>query len=216
MPSTVVLVSHEHVRFMNGGLAVILASASQTRQDMLRRAGVPLRVEPAHIDEDEIKAALRAETASAVQAAETLAEMKAAKISAKHPDALVIGADQILECEGCWFDKPRDLPEAAAHLRALAGKRHTLATGACLMRGRKRLWHRNDTPALTMRSLDDAEIADYLAAVGAAALTSVGAYQLEGRGVQLFARIEGDFFTILGLPLLPVLNILREHGVLRR
>lgn len=201
---------------MNGGPAVILASASQTRQDMLRRAGVPLRVAPAHIDEDEIKTALRAEAASAMQAAETLAEMKAAKISAKHPEALVIGADQILECDGRWFDKPRDLPEAAAHLRVLSGQRHILATGACLMRGRIRLWHRNDAPALTMRSLDDAEIDDYLAAVGTAALTSVGAYQLEGRGAQLFSRIEGDFFTILGLPLLPVLDILREHGVLRR
>jgi nucleoside triphosphate pyrophosphatase len=201
---------------MNGDPAVILASASQTRQDMLRRAGVPLRVEPAHIDEDGIKAALRAEAASAEQAAETMAEMKAAKISAKHPDALVIGADQILECAGRWFDKPRDLPEAASHLRALAGQRHTLATSVCLMRGRVRLWHCNDAPALTMRALDGDFIDDYLAAVGTAALTGVGAYQLEGRGAQLFARIEGDFFTILGLPLLPVLDILREHGVLRR
>jgi septum formation protein len=183
---------------------------------MLRRAGVPLEVAPAHVDEDEIKAALRAEAASAVQAAETLAEMKAAKISAQHPDALVIGADQILECAGRWFDKPRDLPEAAAHLRALSGKRHTLATGVCLMRGRTRLWHHNVAPALTMRSLDDAEIDGYLAAVGEGALTSVGAYQIEGLGAQLFARVEGDFFTILGLPLLPVLDILREHGALRR
>jgi septum formation protein len=201
---------------MSGGPAVILASASRTRQDMLRRAGVPLQVEPARIDEDGIKAALRAEAASAGQAAETLAEMKAAKISAQHPDALVIGADQILECDGRWFDKPRDLSAAAANLRSLAGKRHTLATGTCLMRGRTRLWHRNDAPALTMRALDDAAIADYLAAVGDGALNSVGAYQIEGRGAQLFARIEGDFFTILGLPLLPVLDILREHGVLRR
>lgn len=193
---------------------VILASASPTRRDMLRRAGVLLRVEPAHVDEDEVKTALHADSASALQAAETLAELKAARISAKHGPALVIGADQILDCDGRWFDKPVDRTMAAAHLRALSGKRHTLATSVCVMRGGTRLWHHNEAAHLTMRSFGDEFIAGYLAAAGDEVLSTVGAYRLEGLGAQLFARIEGDFFTILGLPLLPVLENLRTHGVL--
>ena len=196
--------------------AVILASASHSRRDMLRRAGVSLRVEPAHIDEEDVKAALRAAAGGALHAAEALAEMKAAKISARHPEALVIGADQILDCDGRWFEKPRDLASATAQLRALSGRRHTLATGVCLVGGGRRLWHRNETATLTMRPLSDDFIADYLAAIGDEALSTVGAYKLEGLGAQLFADIDGDFFTILGLPLLPVLDILREQGVLRR
>jgi septum formation protein len=196
--------------------AVILASASPTRRDMLRRAGVPAKIEPANVDEGEVKVALRADSASALQAAETLAEMKATKISAKHGGELVIGADQILDCEGRWFDKPADRPAAAAQLRALSGKRHTLATSVCLMRGGSRLWHHNDSAHLTMRPLGDDFIATYLAAAGDEVLSTVGAYRLEGLGAQLFARIEGDFFTILGLPLLPLLENLRMHGVLPR
>jgi len=194
--------------------AVILASASPTRRDMLRAAGVPLQVEPAHVDEDEVKTALHADQASALQAAETLAELKAARISARHGAALVIGADQILDCDGRWFDKPADRTMAAAHLQALSGKRHTLATSVCVMRGGTRLWHHNEAAHLTMRSLNDEFIAGYLAATGDDVLSTVGAYRLEGRGAQLFARIEGDFFTILGLPLLPLLENLRAHGVL--
>ncbi len=195
---------------------VILASASRTRQEMLRGAGVPVTVEPAHVDEDGVKAALRADSASAAQAAETLAELKAARISAKHGTALVIGADQILDCDGRWFDKPGDRATAAAHLHALSGKRHTLATSVCVMRGGHRLWHHNEAAHLTMRPFGDAFIAGYLAAAGDEVLGAVGAYRLEDLGAQLFARIEGDFFTILGLPLLPVLENLRGHGVLPR
>lgn len=194
--------------------AVVLASASPTRYEMLRRAGVPLTVAPASIDEDEVKKALQADSATAMQAAETLAELKATKISGKHNSALVIGADQILECEGRWFDKPTDRVMAAAHLRALSGKRHTLATSVCVVRGGARIWHHNAAAHLTMRPLSDEFIAGYLDAAGDDALSAVGAYHLEGVGAQLFARIEGDFFTILGLPLLPVLDVLRTHGVL--
>ena len=196
--------------------AVILASASPTRRDMLRSAGVSVTVEPAHIDEAEVKAALRADSASALQAAETLAELKAAKISARHGTDLVIGADQILECQGRWFDKPADRAAAAAHLRALSGQRHALATGVCLMRGGARLWHHNEAVHLTMRPFGDDFIAAYLAAAGDDVLGSVGAYRLEGLGAQLFVRVEGDFFTVLGLPLLPLLENLRAHGVLTR
>ncbi|MHA1599885.1 MAG: Maf family protein [Alphaproteobacteria bacterium] len=197
-------------------ITVILASASPTRQEILRRAGVHLKIEPAHVDEGEVKMALRADSASALQAAETLAELKAAKVSAKHAAALVIGADQILDCEGRWFDKPPDQITAAAHLRALSGKCHTLATSVCLMRGGTRLWHHNEAAQLTMRPIGEDFIARYLAAAGDEVLSTVGAYRLEGLGAQLFTRIEGDFFTILGLPLLPVLESLRLHGVLAK
>ena len=112
------------------------------------------------------------------------------------------------------FDKPADLDEAARHLRALRGKTHELATSVSVLRDEVRLWHHNETPRLTARPFSDAFIADYLALVGPAALESVGAYQLEGPGAQLFSRVEGDFFSILGLPLLPLMAFLREHGVL--
>lgn len=194
--------------------SVVLASASVTRCEMLRRAGVPITVAPALIDEDEIKKSLRADTATALQAAETLAELKATKISAQQGAALVIGADQILESEGRWFDKPADRAAAAAHLSALSDKRHTLATSVCVVRGGTRLWHYNEAAHLTMRPLSDDFIAGYLDAAGDDVLDTVGGYQLEGVGAQLFARIEGDFFTILGLPLLPVLDVLRSHGVM--
>jgi septum formation protein len=196
--------------------SVILASASRTRQQMLARAGVPAEVEPARIDESGMKAALTAEGASAVHAAETLAELKAAKVSARHRGALVIGADQILEGAGRWFDKPADTAEATAHLRALAGQRHSLATSVCVLRDGAPLWHHNETAYLAMRPLSDAFIADYLAAIGEDALGTLGAYQIEGLGVQLFSRIEGDYFGILGLPLLPLLEFLRANGVLAR
>jgi septum formation protein len=145
-----------------------------------------------------------------------LAEVKAAKVSARHPGALVIGADQILECAGRWFDKPVDRSEAAAHLRTLASRAHSLATSVCIYRDGAPLWHHNEVARLAMRPLSERFIADYLAAVGEDALSTVGAYQIEGLGAQLFTDIEGDYFTILGLPLLPVLEFLRANGVLAR
>ena len=115
-----------------------------------------------------------------------------------------------------WFDKPPDLDHAAAQLRALSGLTHILPTAVVILRAGRRIWHHRANPELTMRRLSDAFIADYLEKVGETALSSVGAYQLEGPGAQLFERIEGDFFTILGLPLLPLLDFLREQGVLSR
>jgi septum formation protein len=120
----------------------------------------------------------------------------------------------MLDCAGAWFDKPRDQAAAAAQLAALAGKTHSLETAVCVARDGARLWHHNERARMTMRPLDGAFIAAYLDAVGDRALQSVGVYQLEGLGVQLFSRIDGDFFTILGLPLLPLLDFLRAHGVL--
>ena len=193
---------------------LILASASPSRAAVLRQAGLAALSEPAHIDEAEVKAGLKAEGAGAREIAETLAELKAQKISRRRADSLVIGADQMLECDNIWFDKPADLGQAAAHLRSLSGKTHGLISAVCVVRDGARIWHHVAEARLTMRPLSEDFIADYLAAVGPAALSSVGAYQLEGLGAQLFTRVEGDYFTILGLPLLPLMDFLRNHGVI--
>ena len=192
---------------------VVLASASRARLELLRRAGLQIRAEPARVDEAEVKTSLRAERVDAAAAAETLAELKATKVSRRVPGALVIGGDQILECEGHWFDKPPDRARAAEHLRALGGKTHALVTAACVVRDGVRIWHHREAPRLTMRPLDEAFIETYLEAAGPEVLESVGAYRLEGLGAQLFTKVSGDYFTILGLPLLPLLGFLREHGV---
>ena len=192
---------------------VVLASASAVRRDILCRAGVPLTQDPANIDEAEVKAALRGEGATAAQAAETLAELKARHVARRHGGALVIGADQILECEGTWFDKPADLDEARRHLEALSGRTHSLLTAVCVLRDGTRLWHHNAAARLQVRPLGANFVPAYLAAAGDEVLNSVGAYRLEGPGAQLFGAIEGDYFTILGLPLLPLLAFLRAQGV---
>lgn len=194
--------------------ALILASGSVTRQTMLRAAGVEVVCEKPAVDEDEVKHALRAEGAKAIQVADTLAELKAQRVSRRHRDAYVIGADQMLECGGIWFDKPADADHAFAHLRALSGRSHALISAVVVCRGGERIWGENDSARLTIRDLSDEFIRSYLAAIGPAAFESVGAYQLEGRGAQLFTRVEGDFFTILGLPLLPLLAFLRLHGLI--
>lgn len=193
--------------------SVLLASESRTRVALLRQAGISCTVERPGIDEDEIKRALRRERATAVEAAETLAELKAVKVSRRHAGALVIGADQILECEGEWLGKPADLDRARAQLSALRGKSHELATAVVVARDGARIWHHVALARLHMRAFSDAFLDLYLASVGRAACDSVGAYQLEGLGVQLFSRVEGDYFAILGLPLLPLLDFLRNHGV---
>ena len=177
---------------------------------------MPFEQQPAAIDEPSLKEALRAEGVPAGDAAVALAELKAERVAARTPDALVLGADQILTCEGRWFDKPRDRAEASAQLDALAGKRHELATAAVAMRGGARVWHHVAVPRLWLRHCSPAFREAYLDAVGEAALTSVGAYQIEGLGAQLLARIEGDHFAVLGLPLLELLQFLREQGVLLR
>ncbi len=196
--------------------AVVLASASKSRASLLTTAGVAFDVVPAHADEDAVKAALKAEGADARQCAETLAEIKAVQVSQRLPEALVIGADQMLECDGMWFDKPKDLNGARAHLTAMRGKTHTLPTAVAVVLGGAVIWHHSASPRLTMRDFSDAFIEHYLANTGERILSSVGAYQLEGWGVQLFENIDGDFSTILGLPLLPLLRFLREHQVIMK
>lgn len=192
---------------------IVLASASAVRARLLAAAGIVFEQHPAPVDEGALKDALKSEGASAGEAAEALAELKAQHISRKIPGALVIGADQILECEGQWFDKPGDRADAVASLKALGGRDHDLVAAVCVVRDGTVLWHHGDAARLRVRALDEGFIERYLEAAGQAALDSVGAYQLEGLGANLFTRIEGDYFTILGLPLLPLLGFLRGHAV---
>ncbi len=191
---------------------IILASGSAARRTLLHQAGVECLAMPADVDEAALKAALPALEPG--ELAGRLAAAKAACVSQVAPAALVIGADQLLVCEGRRFDKPRDVQEAARHLRFLSGRTHTLVTAVCVHRAGEKLWSHVAEARLTMRPLSDAFVADYLAAEGAEVLGSVGVYRLEGRGAQLFTRIEGDFFTILGLNLLPLLAFLRADGAL--
>jgi septum formation protein len=192
--------------------ALILASRSPSRATVLKGAGLAFTVEVAAVDEAAVKESLLAEGADAGRAAETLAELKAGRISARRPEALVIGADQILDADGRWFDKPRDAVEARAQLLALAGRAHRLVSAVVVVRGGVRLWHCLERARMTMRALDAAAIERYLATVGASAMASPGAYQIEGPGIQLFDAVEGDHFGILGLPLLPLLAFLRARG----
>ncbi|MBK4718901.1 Maf-like protein [Azospirillum sp. YIM DDC1] len=200
---------------MSGAVpTVVLASGSRTRAEMLERAGVRVTLAPAAVDEEEIKLAARAEGAPVEDVAEALAELKAQRVTRKHPGSLVIGADQMLECEGRWFDKPADRAAARAQLQDLRGRTHRLVSCAVVFRDGERLWHHVDRARLTMRPFSDAFLDSYLNAAGNDVLGSVGAYHLEGLGAQLFHRVDGDFFTILGLPLLPLLGFLRVHGVI--
>lgn len=194
--------------------AVILASASAARQTMLRQAGLEVDVEPAAVDEAELKASFRAAGAAAGDVAEALAELKAQRISRRRTGALVVGADQMLACGSVWFDKPPDRDHARAQLTALRGRTHELVSSVVTVRDGGRLWHHTDRARLTMRDFTYAFLDAYLDRVGDAALASVGGYQLEGPGAQLFARVEGDYFTVLGLPLLPLLEHLRQQGLL--
>jgi len=194
---------------------LILASASDVRRTLLANAGLNFRAEAAAIDEAEIKRAARAGGGTAEQTATTLAGLKAQRVALRSPDAVVIGADQILECDGEWFDKPTDREAARRQLLALRGRAHVLATAVVCQRGEHLLWHHIARPRLTMRAFLDGFLDDYLAAEGDRVLTSVGAYRLEGLGIQLFERIEGEHTAILGLPLLPLLGFLRQHGVVR-
>jgi septum formation protein len=193
---------------------IILASASSARARLLRGSGIDFAVEPALIDEAAIKRQFRVDGRSASDCALALAEAKARTVSARHPHGLVIGADQILVCGPEWCDKPEGLEGARDQLRNLRGRTHVLETAVCAVTAGKQLWRAAAAPQLRMREFSDAFLDDYLAAEGESVLSSVGAYCLEGRGVQLFERIEGDYFAILGLPLIPLLAFLRQQGQL--
>ena len=195
---------------------LVLASASAVRTRLLTNAGVPHLVDPAHVDEVSVRDTLLAEGADHSAIAETLGELKAQRISQKWPGEMVLGADQVLSCNGVLFEKPADLDRVRAHLKALMGKSHILHTSASVVRDGTVLWHQNTSATLHMRNLSDEFIDAYVETVGDAAFASVGAYELEGLGPQLFSRIDGDFFAILGLPMLPLMEFLRNNGVVMR
>jgi len=193
---------------------ILLASASPTRRHLLQQAGIPFNSAVPKFDEEGCKAALKRAGADAAHLAEALAEGKAASLAEIHPDAIVIGADQLLECEGTCYDKPMDRAALCTQLLSLRGKTHRLITAAVLHVEGRIGWRHVDSAELTMRDFSDGFLESYLDSQGERALGSVGGYQLEGQGIQLFARIEGDYFTILGLPLLPLLEALRQAGAL--
>jgi septum formation protein len=178
---------------------------------MLRHAGLKFFALPADVDEAAVKAGFEGEPAALAVA---LAGAKANAVAPHYPGSLVIGADQLLVCEGQYFDKPRNMEEAAAHLRRLSGREHRLVTAACVHEGEREVWRDVAEVRLRMRVLSEAFIGQYLAAEDQAVLGSVGAYRLEGLGAQLFEAVEGDYFTVLGLNLLPLLGFLRAAGAL--
>jgi septum formation protein len=196
-----------------GAKPLILASQSPARQSLLTNAGVPFEASPAEIDERAIQCASGLSLPS--QVAALLAREKAVSVSLRHPGQFVVGADQTLALGERLFSKPAGRAQAAEQLRALAGQTHELHSATAVARDGETLFESVSIARMTMRPLDDAAISAYLDAAGEAVTTSVGAYQLESLGVHLFDRIEGDHFTTLGLPLLPLLKFLRSQGLLQ-
>ena len=194
--------------------ALILASASAARRRLLADAGIVAETDPANIDEGAIKAESRRSGRSSAECAARLAEMKARAVAARHHGSLVLGADQLLDCAGEWYDKPRDRADARDQLRRLRGRSHELVTAATIVRDDEQLWHAVEHPIVTMRAFSDAFLDRYLDALGERVLKTVGGYELEGLGAQLMEKVEGDYFAILGLPLLPLLHFLRGAGAL--
>lgn len=188
----------------------MLASQSAARAALLQAAGLRFEQRPAHVDETKLKASMRDSGADVV--ATTLAWLKAARI--RDPDTLVIGADQMLVCGSQWFDKPADRAAARLQLQLLRGRTHQLVTAVVCHRDGAEAWRHVAWANLEMRKFSDAFLDAYLDAEGEAVLSSVGAYRVEGPGIQLFERIDGEHAAILGLPLLALLGFLRQTGVL--
>lgn len=191
---------------------LVLASGSETRARMLRAAGLAVAVERPRVDEAAATASLLAEGTRPRDLADALAELKALKVSGRRPEALVIGADQVLELDGAALGPPASPEEAIAQVRALAGRTHALHSAAVLARDGRPLWRHVGTARLTLRPLSEPFVADYMARNWDAVRHSIGGYVIEGEGVRLMERIEGDHFTILGLPLLPLLGQLARLG----
>jgi septum formation protein len=193
---------------------LMLASKSASRRAVLESAGIPIDIEPADVDERGIEE--RAGLESPDRIAALLAREKARVVSAKHPNRTVLGADQTLALGQRRFSKASNRAAARQQLAALRGNTHTLHSAVCVMRGGTVLFENVDAAHLTMRPFSDVFLDSYLDAVGDKALASVGGYQLEGTGIQLFERVDGDHFTVLGLPLLPLLDWLRQAGLLAK
>jgi septum formation protein len=197
--------------FPSSPTSLVLASGSVVRATLLRQAGLAFDVQNSQVDEDSIKEKFAGSDTDAL--AIKLAEAKAVVVSAERSDALVIGADQILSCDGIRYDKPRDMQEARSNLMKFRGRPHRLHSAIVLAKSGAIVWRYSDHADLTMRNFSDTFLERYLADVGDKVLKSVGCYQLEGPGIQLFEKFEGDYFTILGLPLLPLLAELRQRQV---
>jgi len=194
-------------------LTLVLASTSATRADMLHAAGLSFEVVAPRVDEDAAKASYRAQGLGARDLADALAELKALQVSQLRPGDLVLGCDQTLALEdGTMLDKPGE--QLAAQLRQLSGRAHTLHSAAVVVEDGRAVWRHVESVKLTVRKLSDAFIADYVATEGPAVSGSLGGYRVEGRGVQLFSKIGGSHFAILGLPLLPLVGWLQMRGIL--
>lgn len=191
---------------------LVLASASPFRRALLENAGLTFDARAAEVDERALERPLEQSGASPVDVALALAEAKAQDVARHFPGAIVIGSDQTMSLGPRVYHKPKDMAEAADHLRSLSGKTHSLNSAIVLVRAGEVLWRHVSTAQMTVRPLSRDFVGRHLKRVGAKALASVGAYQLEGEGIQLFEKIEGDYFTILGLPMLPLLSKLRELG----
>ncbi|MDT8857608.1 Maf family protein [Paracoccaceae bacterium Fryx2] len=191
---------------------LILASASPTRLSLLRAAGLAVEALPARIDEETVRAALEAESATPAEISDTLAELKARKIADRTPDSLVLGFDQVLDFAGRVWAKPDSPAAARTQLLALRGKTHRLLSAAVLFEDGRPVWRTTGEARLTMRPFSDAWLDGYLARNWDSLRHAVGGYKLEEEGVQLFSRVEGDYFTVLGLPLLPLLGYLGQRG----
>ncbi|MGH6762207.1 MAG: Maf-like protein [Phyllobacterium sp.] len=195
-------------------LPIILASKSPFRAAILKNAGLEFTVAASQIDERAVEAALEDSGSTPEDLALVLAEAKAQDVSERYPDAVVIGSDQTLSLGDEVFHKPGDMEAARAHLLRLSGKTHHLNSAVVIARRGETLWRHVSVARMTMRTLDPGFIGRHLARTGSVVLQSVGAYQFEGEGAQLFERIDGDYFTIVGLPLLPLLAELRSLGAI--
>lgn len=195
-------------------MTLVLASGSKIRAELLKNAGLTIDIDPAGVDERAVEAPLLEAGFPPEDLASVLAEAKANDVSRRRPGDLVIGADQILAFECERRTKPEDMEAARRQLLAFSGKTHELLSAVVISKDGEAIWRHVSTARLTMRELSPAFVGHYLAAAGDVVLSSVGAYQLEGPGVQLFEKIDGDYFTILGLPMLPLLGQLRTLGVI--
>lgn len=195
---------------------LILASASDIRQTLLKNAGLNFDVVPARVDEDMVRDAMIAEGAPPRDIADALAELKALKVSQKNPQALVIGCDQVFDLQGRLLSKPQSPEEARAQLCDMRGKRHDLLSAAVICEGGKPIWRHVGITRMTMQMVTDAYLDGYIARNWESIRHCVGAYKLEEEGVRLFSRIEGDYFTVLGLPLLDLLSYLTLRGDLEQ
>jgi septum formation protein len=199
-----------------GDARPVLASNSATRRLLLENAGIAVDVEPAAVDERALEEEFLRGGGSPGRLAARLARAKTLEVSARRTPALCFGADQTLRLDGMLFHKPDDMEAAEQNLRRLAGRTHVLDSAVCVAREGVTLFEAAQSARLTMRALDESAVRHYLRIAGPAVLSSVGAYQIEGLGIHLFEAIEGDHWTILGLPLLPLLRWLRSNGFLAR